>query len=118
MGMIKTRNNFRTDRRRRIRARVHGTAERPRLAVFRSLRNISVQLIDDVSGRTLASASNREVKPKVSATVEIAREVGRMIAERAKAAKITKAVFDRGGSAYHGQIQALADGARQAGLEF
>lgn len=115
---MKTRNDFRSHRHRRIRTRVRGTAECPRLAVFRSLRNISVQLIDDVAGRTLASASNRDVKPKALATVEIAREVGQKIAERAKAIHVTKVVFDRGGNAYHGQVQALADGARQAGLEF
>ncbi len=106
-------------RHRRVRARVHGTAERPRLSVFRSLKHIRAQVIDDVLGRTIAAASDRDVPGKrSSANADIARQVGRLIAERALAAKVTAVVFDRGAHAYHGQVRALADGAREGGLKF
>jgi large subunit ribosomal protein L18 len=103
-------------RHRRVRERVFGTAEKPRLAVFRSLTHIYAQLIDDSAGRTLASASSleqREVKGRKS---ELAGAVGQRLAERALAAGIRQAVFDRGGFQYHGRVRALAEGARKAGL--
>lgn len=106
----------------RIRSRISGTAERPRLSVFRSLDNIFVQLIDDVNGVTLASAStiDKEVKATVKngGNKEAAATVGKKIAERALAKNIKTIVFDRSGYIYNGRIQALADAAREAGLEF
>ena len=105
---------------RRIRKKVKGTAERPRLVVFRSLKNIYVQVIDDSLGRTLVAASSLEKGSGVAAggNVAGAKTVGKLIAERAKAKGIEKIVFDRGGFTYHGRVKALADAARQAGLEF
>lgn len=109
-------------RHRRVRARVMGTAERPRLNVFRSLSNIYAQVIDDKTGRTLVSAStvDREIAKQVEgkSKIESAKIVGQVLAERAKAAGINQVVFDRGGYRYHGRIAALADGARAGGLEF
>ena len=103
----------------RVRKKVRGTAERPRVAVFRSNKHIYAQLIDDVSGRTLASASTKEKGLSGSgATVEAAKAVGQRLGERAKAAGVTTTVFDRGGFKYHGRVAAVADGARDAGLEF
>lgn len=111
--------DYRQHRHARIRTRVRGTADRPRLAVFRSLKHISAQLIDDSAGRTLVAAADTDIKTKhVAATAKIAREVGKLIADRAQQAKIASAVFDRGGHEYHGQVQALADGAREGGLKF
>jgi large subunit ribosomal protein L18 len=103
----------------RVRKYVRGSDERPRLAVFRSNRHITVQVIDDRSGRTLAGAST--VGGGIdgyTGNVEAARQVGRLVAERAKAAGVDKVVFDRGGNLYHGRVAALADAAREAGLEF
>jgi large subunit ribosomal protein L18 len=103
----------------RIRAKIHGTAERPRLAVFRSIKHIYAQLIDDAAGRTLASASSNE--KGVSTTggnVAGAKEIGKALAERATTKGIKRIVFDRGGYLYHGRVKALADAAREAGLEF
>ena len=113
----------RTDARRhrhfRVRKKVHGTATRPRLAVFRSNRYIYAQIIDDDQGVTVASASSREGKlAKKTLNVETANEVGSLIGSRAKDAGIEEVVFDRGGFAYHGRVKALADGARKSGLEF
>ncbi len=105
-------------RRKRIRGRVHGTAERPRLSVFRSNARIYAQVIDDVDGRTLAAAGSIEAALRDSSKTEAATEVGRLLAERAKAAGVTKVVFDRGGYLYHGRVKALADGARDGGLQF
>lgn len=108
-------------RQRRVRKKVTGTAERPRLAVFRSNRHISVQVIDDVAGRTLAAASTYEADVRStgdSGNVSGAKAVGTLIGERAKAAGIDTVVFDRGGNRYHGRVAALADAAREAGLEF
>ena len=103
----------------RIRHKVHGTAERPRLAVFRSLANIYVQLIDDAQGRTLVSASTIEKGKRTNGgNLAAAKTLGKLIAERAKEKGIQKVVFDRGGYIYHGRVKALADAARQAGLEF
>jgi len=102
----------------RVRKKVRGTAARPRLSVFRSNKHIYAQVIDDVSGRTLASASTSEKGLSGSgATVDAAKAVGQRLGERAKAAGITTAVFDRGGFKYHGRVAAVADGARDAGLE-
>ena len=97
-----------------------GTAERPRLAEFRSNRHIYVQAIDDLAGRTLASASTVEKDQRASATatVDAARAVGKAIGERLKSTGVTTAVFDRGGFQYHGRVAAIADGAREAGIEF
>ncbi len=110
----------RVRRHRRVRKKVRGTADRPRLAVFRSNRHISAQLIDDVSGRTIASASTVEPTLRGDATgnIDAAKKVGALVAERARAAGITKVVFDRGGFLYHGRVAAVADAAREAGLEF
>ena len=103
----------------RIRHKVHGTAERPRLAVFRSLANIYVQLIDDAQGRTLVSASSIEKGKRANGgNIAAAKTLGKLIAERAKEKGIQQVVFDRGGYIYHGRVKALADAARQAGLEF
>jgi large subunit ribosomal protein L18 len=114
-----TRTDARRRRHFRVRKSVHGTEARPRLAVFRSNKHIYVQLIDDDKGRTLAAASSKESAVKAeSLTADAATEVGKLIGARAKDAGITKVVFDRGGYKYHGRIQALADGARESGLEF
>jgi large subunit ribosomal protein L18 len=105
----------------RIRKRLTGTTERPRLSVYRSLKHISVQVIDDLKGVTLVSASSAEGKKaerKSGGNVAAARSVGKAVAERAKSKGITKVVFDRGGYIYHGRVKALADAAREAGLQF
>ncbi len=104
----------------RIRSRVRGSAERPRLAVFRSVKHIYAQVIDDREGKTLAAASSAEKDSPVKAggNVAGASELGKLIAERAKERGVTRVVFDRGGYLYHGRIKALAEAARQAGLEF
>ena len=102
----------------RIRRRLAGTAERPRLNVYRSLNHIYAQVIDDAQGVTVVSASTVSAKVKTGGNVAAAKEVGKQIAERAKEKGISKVVFDRGGYLYHGRIKALADAAREAGLEF
>ena len=110
----------------RIRLKVKGTEERPRLAVFRSLKHIYVQVIDDLHGKTLVSASTAEGKKaegtkdarRTGGNVASAKSIGKTIAERAKAKGVTQVVFDRGGYIYHGRIKALAEAAREAGLEF
>jgi large subunit ribosomal protein L18 len=104
----------------RVRRKVAGTAERPRLSVTRSSRHVVAQLVDDLSGRTLASATSLEADVRALDGDKKARaaKVGQLVADRAKNAGITKIVFDRGGSDYHGRIAALADAAREAGLEF
>jgi large subunit ribosomal protein L18 len=108
----------RRKRRRRVRAKVRGTAERPRIAVFRSNRGIFAQLIDDDAGRTLAAVNWTEPDLRGLAPMEQATRAGALIAERAKAAGIETAVFDRGGYRYHGRVKALAEGAREGGLTF
>jgi large subunit ribosomal protein L18 len=100
----------------RIRKRIKGSAAKPRLAVYRSNKNIYCQLIDDLDGKTLASASSKDVGGTIN--VESAKKVGAAIADKAKASGITTVVFDRGGYIYHGRIKALADGAREGGLQF
>jgi large subunit ribosomal protein L18 len=98
---------------------LQGTAERPRLNVYRSLNHIYVQVIDDLHGKTLVSASSAEDEgKKTGGNVAAAKDVGKAIAERAKAKGITKVVFDRGGYIYHGRVKALADAAREGGLQF
>ena len=117
--IAKTRRRSRIARHRRVRKTITGTPERPRLAVHRTNRNISVQIIDDVAGHTLVAASTVESSLDAGgATVDAAKAIGTAVAERARAAGITTVVFDRGGYRYHGRIAALADAAREAGLEF
>lgn len=113
-----SRNQMRVMRHERVRSKISGTPEIPRLCVFRSNKNISCQIIDDENGVTLASASSLSLKLKNGGNIEAAREVGKAIAEAAKKASITKVVFDRGGYLYHGRVEALADAARENGLEF
>jgi len=106
----------------RVRTRIVGTAERPRLCVYRSLEHIYAQIIDDRSGRTLVSASSVDKESKKSlkggGNIASAKAVGKFIAERAKGAGVSEVVFDRGGYKYHGRVKALADAAREAGLQF
>jgi large subunit ribosomal protein L18 len=113
---VLTKPERRLKRRRRVRARVHGTAQRPRISVFRSNRGIFVQLIDDNAGKTLAAVTWTEPELRSLARMEQARRAGALLGERAKAAGIEGAVFDRGGYKYHGRVKALAEGAREAGL--
>lgn len=112
--------NARLRRHRRVRKKVQGSAERPRLAVFRSNKHMSAQVVDDDAGRTLAAASTYEVELRQTsgAKKDAAAEVGRLVAERAREAGVSQVVFDRGGFKYHGRVAALADSARAAGLEF
>jgi large subunit ribosomal protein L18 len=115
---VQTRDAKRLRRRRRVRAKVRGTSERPRLAVFRSNRGVQAQLIDDVAGHTLAAVNWTEPDLKALGRMEQAARAGAVLAERAKGAGIETVVFDRGGYRYHGRVKALADGAREAGLRF
>jgi len=110
----------RQKRHERIRLRVEGTVERPRLAVFRSLNHIYAQVIDDTTGKTLAAASSleKELKAGNQRKTDEAKTVGRLVAERAKSAGVEQVVFDRAGFRYHGRIKSLADAAREAGLQF
>ena len=108
----------RLKRRRRVRAKVHGSAERPRVSVFRSNRGIFAQLVDDDSGRTLASVNWTESDLRSLKPMEQAAKAGALLAERAKAAGVETVVFDRGGYQYHGRVTARADGAREGGLKF
>lgn len=117
MSVMKmTKHHHRQQRKRRIRARVSGTAERPRMSVFRSHLHLSVQLIDDTAGRTLVAASTRDCKAK--ANMEGARSLGALVAKKAAEANVTAVVFDRNGYAYHGMVKQLADAAREGGLRF
>ena len=113
---LKTKAQSRLRRRRRVRAKVRGTTERPRLSVFRSNRGIQAQVIDDVSGHTLAAVNWTEGDLKGLKTMEQATKAGALLAERAKAAGVETVIFDRGGYRYHGRVKALADAAREAGL--
>ncbi len=115
---VATKQQQRLRRRRRVRAKVRGTAERPRLSVFRSNRGISAQLIDDGSGRTIAAARWIEDDLRKLGPMDQAKRAGELLAERAKGAGVSTCVFDRGGYRYHGRVRALADGAREGGLEF
>ncbi len=114
--MLPTKIQQRLVRKRRIRARVQGTAARPRLTVFRSLAQVTVQLIDDRSGKTLAAASTKEVKSKPN--IAGGKKLGVLIAKKARDAGITAVVFDRNGYAYHGVVKQVADAAREGGLKF
>ncbi len=114
-----TKKERREKRKKRIKAKIFGTKERPRLCVFRSNKHIYCQLVDDTKGHTLASASDRELKlTEKKKKTEIAFEVGKLIAKKAKKLKIEKVVFDRSGYRYHGRVKALAEGARKGGLKF
>jgi large subunit ribosomal protein L18 len=118
MATLTTRQ-ARERRHRRVRGRVQGTAERPRLVVFRSNRGIEAQLVDDLAGRTLAAASWLNLKKSFKGNkTEQAAEVGKLLAANAKKAKVERVVFDRGGYLYHGRVKALAEGAREGGLVF
>jgi len=116
----KNKRDARQRRHRRVRVKVAGTAARPRLAVFRSNKHLVMQVIDDSRGTTVAAASTTEADLRSSGTgnVEAAAKVGRLVAERAKAAGVSTVVFDRGGNLYHGRVAAAAQAARDAGLEF
>jgi large subunit ribosomal protein L18 len=118
--IVASRSASRTKRHERIRLRLAGTPERPRLAVFRSLSHIYAQVIDDTSGTTLAAASSREASFKDASGTKSddAKAVGKLVAERAKAAGVDKVVFDRAGFQYHGRVRSLAEAAREAGLDF
>ena len=105
-------------RRRRVRAKVHGTAERPRISVFRSNRGIQAQLVDDLAGHTLAAVAWTESDLRSLKPMEQAKKAGALLGQRASAAGITTAVFDRSGYRYHGRVKALAEGARDGGLKF
>ena len=115
---VTTRPAKRLKRRRRVRAKVSGTAVRPRISVFRSNRGISAQLVDDVAGHTLAAVSWTEADLKTLKPTEQAQRAGQLLAERAKGADVETCVFDRGGYRYHGRVRALAEGAREGGLRF
>ena len=113
-----TTREARARRHRRVRRRIFGTAERPRLVVFRSNRGVEAQLVDDMEGRTLASASWLQVEGFQGTKTEQAAQVGRLLADKAKEAGVETVVFDRGGYLYHGRVKALADAAREGGLRF
>ena len=115
---VTTKPRQRLRRRRRVRAKIRGSAERPRLSVFRSNRGIFAQLIDDDSGRTVAAVSWIEPELRKLTATEQAKRTGELIAERAKAAGVEACVFDRGGYRYHGRVRAVAEGAREGGLNF
>lgn len=120
MSSVKHKHESRVRRHRRVRKKIQGTSERPRLAVYRSNRHIIAQVIDDTAGHTIVSASTTESELRSGPTGNVAgaAAVGKLIAERAKEKNITAVVFDRGGFRYHGRVAALADSAREAGLEF
>ena len=115
MRIPKTRQDMRARRHLRVRKNVAGTPERPRLVVFRSLKHITAQIVDDTTGRTMMTVTSVKLEGKKS---EKSVTVGKMIAEKAKAAGVSKVVFDRAGYKYHGRVKAVADGAREGGLEF
>jgi large subunit ribosomal protein L18 len=115
MRIPKTRQDLRARRHLRVRKTVAGTPERPRLVVFRSLKHITAQIVDDSTGRTMMTVTSNAMDGKKS---EKSVQVGKLIAEKAKAAGVSKVVFDRAGYKYHGRVKAVADGAREGGLEF
>jgi large subunit ribosomal protein L18 len=122
VGRIEEKKRNRANRRRRIRSKVHGTAEKPRLSIFRSTRHIYAQIIDDDMGTVLTSASTMEAQLRASSkyggNIEAAREVGKLLAERATNKEIKTVSFDRGGFKYHGRVKALAEAVREGGLKF
>ena len=115
---VRTKAEARKRRHRRVRTKISGTAARPRLVVSRSNKGISAQMIDDVAGRTLAAASSREKELAGTSRADAPAAVGKLVGERAKAAGLETCVFDRGGYLFHGRVKALADAARESGLEF
>jgi len=115
---VLTKPQQRLRRRRRVRARIRGNAERPRLSVYRSNRGVFAQLIDDDAGRTMASVSWTEPELRKLGSMEQAKRVGELLAERAKGAGVETCVFDRGGYRFHGRVAAIAEGAREGGLRF
>jgi large subunit ribosomal protein L18 len=115
---VLTKPQKRLRRRRRVRAKIRGSAERPRLSVYRSNRGVFAQLVDDDAGKTLASVSWTEGELKGLARMEQAKKAGELLAARGKEAKVETVVFDRGGYQYHGRVKALAEGAREGGLKF
>lgn len=122
MGSLDPKKKARLKRKQRIRKKLAGTAERPRLSVFRSARHIYAQIIDDENGKTLVSASSNEKavkgQPRFESKVAAANHIGKLVGERAVEKGIRKVVFDRGGFLYHGRVKAISDGAREAGLKF
>ncbi|HEX6751214.1 MAG TPA: 50S ribosomal protein L18 [Longimicrobium sp.] len=116
----KTREDKRVRRHRRVRGKVHGTAERPRLVVHRSINHLEAQVIDDVAGRTIVGLSTNapDLRGKEQNKTDASRELGKALAEKAKAAGVERVVFDRGGYLYHGRVKAFAEGAREGGLDF
>ncbi len=118
MNTMKVKQGQRQRRVDRVRAKVKGNSEKPRLAVFRSLKHISAQLIDDIQGKTIIAAIDKEIEADKATKTESAFELGKLIAKRAKEKKINKVVFDRRDKRYHGRVKAVADGAREGGLEF
>lgn len=117
MNRIKAKKSRIERRHLRVRAKISGTAAIPRLSVYRSLKHIFVQLIDDVNGRTLAAVKDTDIKGAKMTKTEVAAAVGKLLAEKAQAAKISQAVFDRGQFKYHGRVKAVAEAAREAGLK-
>jgi large subunit ribosomal protein L18 len=115
---VKTKPQARLRRRRRVRAKIRGTAERPRLSVFRSNKGLQAQVIDDVAGHTLAAVSWTEADLKSLASMEQAKKAGELLGDRAKSAGVETVIFDRGGYRYHGRVKALAEAARESGLKF
>ncbi len=115
---VTTKSQHRLKRRKRVRSKVSGTAERPRLSVFRSNRGVFAQLIDDRSGKTVVAVNWIEADLRKLGPMDQAKKVGSLLAERAKEAGVSTCVFDRGGYRYHGRVKALAEGAREGGLEF
>lgn len=117
MAKTARRTQLRLRRKKRIRGKISGTQERPRLSVFRSAKHVYAQVIDDEAGKTLVSVSSFEKGSHRNANAEVCAELGKTLAERCKAANVSKVAFDKNGYMYHGRIKALADGAREAGLE-
>jgi large subunit ribosomal protein L18 len=115
---VKTKPQARLRRRRRVRAKIRGTGDRPRLSVFRSNKGVQAQVIDDMAGHTLAAVSWTEADLKSLGSMEQAKRAGELLAERAKSAGVETVIFDRGGYRYHGRVRALAEGAREKGLNF
>lgn len=118
MNNVKEKNDKLARRHKKIRSIISGTEKRPRLNVFRSNRGVFIQLIDDISGKTLVSANSKELKDGSGKKIEVAFKLGKLLAEKAFKKQITEIVFDRGGYKYHGRVKAVADGAREGGLIF
>jgi len=117
MNRIEDKNIKKERRQKRVRAKIQGTAQKPRFSIFRSNRGLFLQLIDDSKGATLISVSSKEIK-KFNNKIDTAKELGKLIAQKAQAIKISEVIFDRGSYKYHGRVKAVAEGAREAGLKF